>query len=147
MIDRSRSIFNREPIADKRFFTSREIARILGVSESTLRNLAKSGHITPNRIGAGSIRYSRDSLNHFIEANQRGNGPPLGTDYVACPFLKIPDAARYLSVSVRKLHDLTKSRLIASIRIGRGRKNPRVLYSAASLEHYANGTDTREGAK
>lgn len=135
MIASTRPRVNREP-AEKFYLTVRETAQLLGISESTLRNLAKAGHLTPNRIGAGSIRYSRDSLNQFIEANQSGHAPPLGTDHVALPLLGIPDAARFLSISVRKLFDLTQCGAIASLRVGQGRRSPRVLYSVASLNHY-----------
>ncbi len=53
------------------FLTARQLASILQVSESTVRRLAREGHIPAVRITPRLIRFNLKAVRHALDADAR----------------------------------------------------------------------------
>src|SRR3989442_1916475 len=68
----------------KRWFSSSQAARYLGVSVDTIRDLDESGELQAERTKGGHRRFSREKLDAYLGKTQRGrnvrpeavSGPP-----------------------------------------------------------------------
>jgi excisionase family DNA binding protein len=58
----------------KRLVTTRELARLLGVTTETIRHWARSGRIPCLRIGQKTIRFDRDSVLRAIQTEREPGG-------------------------------------------------------------------------
>lgn len=61
------------------FYTSKEFAKILKVSERTLRRWVSEGSLAPVRLPSGSVRYTTEHCQAILGgefSDRKGNGNP-----------------------------------------------------------------------
>src|SRR5207244_8074138 len=60
---------------EKKWFSSSEAARYLGVSVDTIRQLDESGELRAGRTKGGHRRFSRKALDAYLTRKGRGGSP------------------------------------------------------------------------
>ncbi len=60
-------------LPDQQFLTESELAELLRIAPSSVRNIRSRGEITFTRVGArrGRVVYRKDDVERFIERNRR----------------------------------------------------------------------------
>jgi excisionase family DNA binding protein len=57
-----------EPTDNRLLITSKEAAAVLSISERKLFTLTKNGEVPHVRLGRRNVRYSRSSLEQFVQS-------------------------------------------------------------------------------
>ena len=71
----------------KFFYTTREAARYLGVSTSTVYRMEKQGLITSNKTPGGQRRFNKENLERYLQESQKFEAPQNPSRYKKSTFL------------------------------------------------------------
>lgn len=63
-------------LLDREYLSSREAAKVLGVSTATLRKMVKSGSVRAEKTPGGHLRFATDALAHRSEMNALAHSAP-----------------------------------------------------------------------
>jgi len=80
---------------EKAIFTTKEAAKYLGISQSTIYRMEKQGLILATRTPGGQRRFSIDSINNYLERSQEFGAPQNPSMYRKSPFAAKEQVAPY----------------------------------------------------
>lgn len=98
----------KEPIVEKAVYTTSEVAKILGLNESTIQKHVRDGKLAAKKLG-GMYRITGQSIMDFM-----GMGPeptPIRQQLIE----KIEETAEYLQPKLKKFHSNSSVYLSSSI--------------------------------
>jgi len=83
----------------KFFYTTREAARYLGVSTSTVYRMEKQGLITSNKTPGGQRRFNKENLERYLQESQKFEAPQNPSRYKKSTFIARESEALYTAKS------------------------------------------------
>jgi len=96
-------------LAEKLSFTTRETARYLGVSQSTIYRMEKQGLISASRTPGGQRRFSGESITRYLEESQGFSAPQNPSKYKQTTFSIEEPQAPYVTKDIKKSEDIAPS--------------------------------------
>jgi site-specific DNA-methyltransferase (adenine-specific) len=91
-------------VQEKAIFTTKEAARHLGVSESTIYRMEKQGLISATRTPGGQRRFTKESIEDYLKKSQDFEAPQNPSRYRKPLFLiKEPEASYTVNTAERLL--------------------------------------------
>lgn len=96
-------------LGEKLSFTTRETARYLGVSQSTIYRMEKQGLISASRTPGGQRRFSRESITKYMEESQGFSAPQNPSKYKQPTFSIEEPQAPYVTKDIKKAEDIAPS--------------------------------------
>lgn len=93
---------------EKTLFTTKEAAKYLGISQSTIYRMEKQGLISSTRTPGGQRRFSIEGLERYLEQSQNFEAPQNPSKYRKSTITVKEREASYRVIKINIAHELQK---------------------------------------